>query len=585
MDFTRAGKLARSHDALPYAYEALSKLREQRSRLISRTAGPDYPHSTKEAGWSTYDDILGLLRKAAEANAITLAADRPRFQCSSPLAGREAFTANYEVALNAYAKNMRLEEALRDCVMNAFYSLGIAKVYMAESVPVMLETDEWMDPGRPYCQSISPHHFVYDTSATHWRYCSFLADRYRVRFKDVVSDTRFTAAVRKKIREQGPLTRRQLDEAEHGRSLAYDDTDLEPMLFLADVFITDEMKVYTYVVDSDFRVTVDQPLGIVDWTGQETGPYHFLNLGPVPDKTTPSAPAQQLLLLHDLCNSLYRQLQRQARNQKTINVAPAQYEKEIQAARDADDDAFLAMDAEIQQYRTGGPDQNVFSFLANAMMLYDEQAGNLKFRLGLGQSADTASQEGFISQNVSRAEGYSRTLFYAFVRGIAQELGRLLFESPTTDFAAKRRIDDYISVDAPWKGAVEEGSRMGEFFDYDIDVDMTPMAYKSPGEKVMELQQTFGEIMQLAPITMQMGMMPDIQYYLKEKSRLLNNSCLERLLVPVVPPEQGAGGGHERSLAPGGPHVYEHRSSGGGGGDPWQQQIQAMGAANADNAA
>src|SRR5690606_16707339 len=102
----------------------------------------------------------------------------------------------------------------------------------------------------------------------------------------------------------GPRSRRELDEAEPGKSLAYDDHDLEPLMFLSDVFVTDEMKVYTFVVDSDFNVIVDEPLAVVDWTGQETGPYHFLNLGPVPDKTTPSSPLQNLELLHNLCNSL-----------------------------------------------------------------------------------------------------------------------------------------------------------------------------------------------------------------------------------------------------------------------------------------
>jgi len=229
----------------------------------------------------------------------------------------------------------------------------------------------------------------------------------------------------------------------------------------------------------------------------------------------------------------------------------------------------------------------VFAFFLNALDQYDSQAGNLKYRLGTGQSADTNGQEQLIAQNVSRAEGYTRILFYNFLRGVAKELARLLFESNSTSFDAQRRIDDYIAVDDPWRGAVEEGAREGEFSDYDIDVDMSPMSYKPPGQKAMELQQTFAELMQLAPITMQQGLIPDVQYYLKEKARLLNNTCLERLLVAIPPPEGQQAPGMGQA---GGPREYVHRSAGGGSGSGQQgssseQQMASMAAASEDNQA
>lgn len=588
MDFTEAGMLTRLRDALHREYEALAPLREQRARLISLAAGPKYPHKSLEEGWETPgNDPLNLLGQAAEADAISLAAERPRFMCSSSYVDRLAFSMHYENALNAYAKTMKLEEELRDVVMNGFYSLGIAKVYMADSIPVLLESNEWMDPGRPYVQSISPHHFIYDTSATSFRSCAFMADRYRVSFKKLVTDPRFKPEMRKKIKEKGPLTRRELAEAEPGKSLAYDDTELEPLVFLSDVFVLSESKVYTFLVDQDFNVIIDDPLAELDWDGAETGPFHIYSRGVVPDKTTPSSPAQRLELLHNLNNSLYRKLERQAESQKTIQYGDKADEEDITAARDAGDLAWLALTnpGAFGQFRVGGPDQNVFAFFLNALDQYDSQAGNLKFRLGTGQSADTNGQEQLIAQNVSRAEGYTRIMFYNFLRGVAKELARLLFESNTTEVAAQRRINEFLVVDDPWKGAVEEGSREGEFNDYDIDVDMSPMSYKPPGQKAMELQQTFAEIMQLAPITMQQGLMPDVQYYLKEKARLLNNTCLERLLVAVPPPEEQAGGSHERSLAPGGPKEYIHRSAGGGSGSGQQgnPQMAMMAAGEADN--
>jgi len=360
-------------------------------------------------------------------------------------------------------------------------------------------------------------------------------------------------------------------------------------VFLSDVFVLSTSKIYTFLVDQDFNVLIDEPLAEMDWTGSETGPYHFYSRGIVPDKITPSSPAQRLELLHNLSNSLYRKLERQAKDQKTIQYGDKSDEADITAARDADDLAWLSLAAPgaFGQFRIGGPDQNVFAFFLNALDQYDSQAGNLKYRLGTGQSADTNGQEQLIAQNVSRAEGYTRILFYNFLRGVAKELARLLFESNSTSFDAQRRIDDYIAVDDPWRGAVEEGAREGEFSDYDIDVDMSPMSYKPPGQKAMELQQTFAELMQLAPITMQQGLIPDVQYYLKEKARLLNNTCLERLLVAIPPPEGQQAPGMGQA---GGPREYVHRSAGGGSGSGQQgssseQQMASMAAASEDNQA
>jgi hypothetical protein len=82
-------------------------------------------------------------------------------------------------------------------------------------------------------------------------------------------------------------------------------------------------------------------------------------------------------------------------------------------------------------------------------------------------------------------------------------------------------------------------------------------------------------------------LIPDVQYYLKEKARLLNNTCLERLLVAIPPPEGQQAPGMGQT---GGPREYVHRSAGSGSGSGQQgsssdQQMAAMSAASEDNQA
>jgi len=583
-----AGKLTRLKNALRNEYNALGPLRKQRSRLLSIGAGPNYPHKGSEDGWlPKVEDILPIMREAAKAEAISLSANCPRFTATTQKVDRLAFARHYADALNLYSRNMHLEEQGKRCVENAFYGLGVMKVYMAESVPIWLEESEWMDPGKPFAQSLSLHHFVYDTGATEFEHCQFLADRYKVAFEDVVKDSRFSAKWRKRLAEIGPTHPSEMHGEEPWRRFQFDDTELRPLLFLSDVFIPDEGKVYTYVIDRQFNILIDEPLASVDWTGQETGPYHFLNLGPVPDKTTPSSPAQNLELLANAANSLYRYLIKQAMEQRTLVQVPGGTdEAEIQAARDSRDNSFIRADMPITQTRIGGADQNNFAFFLNLLTQADRVGGNVAMRLGLGATTDTVGQEGIVAQGVTRAEGYNQQIFAKFMRGVGKELGRLLFEAKTVRLDMTRRIDQYISVDDPWLEAVEEGSRLGVFSDYDIDLEAESMAYKSSTQRVMELQQTFGELVPLTPLVMQQGLMPNVQYYLQEKARLLNNSCLENLLVSVAPPQEQPGGGHERTMGPTGPKEYIHRSAGGGRGQsPEQEQAAMMSSASADNQA
>ncbi len=588
MDFSAIGKFRRLKNALNREYNALDKLREQRSRLLSRGAGPNYPHIANETGWIAENfDILPIMRQAAQATAISLSANSPRIRVNPYKVSRTAFARTYEDALNYYCATMHIEGEGQSCAINGFYGLGIMKVYMAVSVPIWLEESEWMDPGKPYAQSLSLHHFVYDTGATSFRHCQFLADRYRVAFEDVVKDTRFSAKLRKQISDRGPTDPNDMHGEEPWRRVSYDDSDLRPLLFLSDVFIPDEGKIYTYVVDREFNILIDEPLAEVDWDGQETGPYHFLNLGPVPDKTTPSSPAQNLEAMANMANSLYRQLELQAMMQRSLAQVPMDTpDEDITAAKKARDWSILRTDTQISVTRLGGADQNNFAFFLNVLDQLNKFGGNIDMRLGVGQVADTATQEGMLAQGVTRVEGSERETFAKFMRGVIKEIGRLLYESKTVGFNVVRKIADGIEVDAPWLPAIEEGSRLGPFEDYDLNIELDSMSYKSPAQRVMELDQTFERLVPLAPLTMQQGEMPSVRYYLQERSRLLNHSCLENLLVSVAPPqEQGPGGGHERTMAGNGPHEYIHRSAGGGGQNPGQQQLAMMGAANADNAA
>ena len=581
-----AGKLPRLSEAIAHHYKKLKTLRDKREEFLRAAAGSLYPHAEPSDGLK---DALGLMRQAAEAQTLSLAANRPRVLAVASTHERSNFATHYKNAVNAYLKIMHAEEAFQECARNAFYSIGIMKVYMADSTAVELEADEWMDPGKPFMQSISPHHFCYDTDATDFRHCSFMADRYRVRFQDVVEDLRFPKEVRDRLKDRGPEQQHTNDEVEWGSGLGSSERDpsqFEESIWVCDAFLPKDEVIYTFITDDQFNIGPPEEslLGEQEYDISEMGPYRFLNLGPVPDKTTPSSPAQNLLLQHNLVNSLYRKLEDQAERQKIVTVGVDGDEDTLKKMRDAvDGDYFTVTSPDtIQQIRSDGPDQPVFGFMVNALEQFSKQAGNLEHKLGLSASADTAKQQGMIGESVSRMEAFYQGRFVTFARECIQEIGRLLFDDSTTQIEMTKKVPGTtFEVDAPWLGAVTEGAREGKFSDYDLDIEPQSLPYRSAQDRIQELDAQMQMIIPLAPLLMQQGKMPNLEYYLSKRAEYSDMPESEQLLmdIPQPEPEQQQGGPHERTLGGPGGGEYMHHSDGGAGGQQGPDPMQMMAAA------
>lgn len=572
---TRPGsKLARLQDSVRHHYKQLDKLRRNRELFLKAAAGSLYPHGVELSEM----DVLGLMKQASEAQALSLAANRPRVLAVAKTRERMQFAEHYADAINAYAKIMHLEEIFQDCARQAFFGLGAAKIYMADAVPVQLEADEWMDPGQPYVQSLSLNHLAYDTLATDWRYCSFIADRYRVRFEDAANNQLFTKKARDRIKQAGP-NGRQGEETDSLVDIAGWGHEFEDTIFLCDVFLPKDGIVYTFTCDDNFDIDPN-PLAEREWDGSEMGPYRFLNLGPVPDKTTPSCPAQNLLLQHNLVNSLYRKLQNQAVRQKQIVTYDEGDDDLATKAKRAEDGEWVGIPPNsFEPLRFDGPDQNVFGFMLNAQQQFSKAAGNLEHKLGLSASADTASQQAMVGENVSRMEAFYQGRFVCFARQVVQELARLLFADSTTTIPMTRQIPNTsFTVDAPWRGAIVEGSRLGEFADYDIDIEPYSMEYRSPQQRLAQIDQQVQMIMPLVPLLMQQGKMIDLNYWLKTRAKYSDLPELEQLITDIPQQPQQQGGQHERLLPVNNGGEYIHRNVSSGGGSPDAEAMQLMAA-------
>lgn len=565
MEFRRLETAVRQH------FKAIEPHRKSREKILRAYAGSLYP------GNKHRKEIINLLRQAVEAQTITLAANNPRCLVTTHDVRLRGFAEHMGRAVDRYSSRMHLQETLEDFARNAFFGLAVAKVCMSDSAAVIMEADEWMDPGYPACLNVSMDNFVWDSSATEMRAISFAADRYRVRFKDVVDDVRFDKKVREALKAKGPEFFKAKSEGSASISGSDDNAeDAEDYLWLADVFLPKDGMIYTFPVDSAFGFTYPAPIAELQWEGAESGPYHYLNLGPVPDNCYPSAPGLALKLLHELVNSNYKKLEEQGKLQKEINLVQTGNEDDGEKIRKALNGEFIPVNSvnAILPMRFGGPDQNLFSFTLNAIDQFKVAGGNLEAQLGQGQQADTLGQEQMIGAAVGTIKGFFQARFGMAVEKIMREIARLLWHDQVTAIPGSYTIPGTdITVDDSWLGSLEPQARLGNFDDFDVQIDPYSMRYQSPEQRAGRIRAVFQEIVAGAPIFAAQGQMPDAMAYLTKLAKYENMPEYMELLSSNNPPQDmgQTGGNHQAQKE------YVHRSvGGGGGGNPGQQQAAMM---------
>lgn len=575
--------MQRLAEALPRHYKLDAPYRESEDGLVADYAGKTtYPGLV---GYTTLMEapekqIINLTMQAAEAFAMNIAAGRPRFLCTSREASLDWFAQKMSRTLDRYASRINLEETLQDCARNSYFSTGICKVFQANSPGVWLESDYRADPGRPFCQSIRLNRFVRDCNAETPEEATFMGDMYAINLDRAMRSTRFGQSAKQQLKQVGKNWRRKRGTFESQEYAPY----VEDVLYLCDVYVRSRQAVFTFIVDEECVVLSDGPVQRVRWNGAECGPYHFLNMGPVPGFFYASSPGQNGKLLQQLVNTCYRKLEDQTRREKEIGTAAN--DDDVKKAAEVSDGEFVTFQNPelVRSLRMGGPDQQTFAFFLNALEQHSRANGNLANKLGLAPSADTARQEAMIASNVSRLEAFYQGRFVSFVRSVARSLATLIWHDSYLEVPGTIEIPGTpFRTDDSWLPAGEMGAREGTPEVYDIDIDPYSLGYRSPAERAGFIAQEVMKWLPADPWLAQKGQSIDAAEYFNIMSELGNAPELRRVFRTNQPPVQPSPTGEMQSVKAGGPKEYVHRSAGSLRQNPNAEAAQMMAAGEADN--
>lgn len=524
--------------AMKSSWEELEPFRKFRRDAIKLYASTEYGKKKTE------DDLINLLGLTATTYSVILASNRPRANVSTPSFELKGFAKFFETGLNNLVKEIRFEDTLRRIVLDAFFLMGVAKIYWAESGHVIptqsgeqydaaeaMGGSVWVDPGKIYVERISMDDYGYDTAASSVDRCRFFFHRYRIPFDAAMTDERFDPAVLAKLGPtskygSGFMGREYAGDKTNNMTTNIDHDDVEPMIDLLDVYLPMENKWCVMSMDDSLP-----PLLCEDWRGPEGGPFKHLFFDEVPDNVMPVSPAHSLKRMHQLMNSIARKMANQARRQKDITVYAGD-QQDVSTARNAQDGDWVKVQHPelINVLKYGGADQMSGAFLTMFDGLFNRQAGNLDAMAGLGPQSETAKQDQLLAGAVSRKETKMKNSVVAFVQDIYRSIGWMMFADQNLVVKGDMTVPGLMyPVDATWSPELREG----DIADYNLEVDVYSMAWMSPQEQYQALKEGMMTIGPLLPLAG--GMIDPVKLTITISKMLNCPALMEVVTFPMNP--------------------------------------------------
>lgn len=525
IDFGRRTDRERLHKAIKTSREAIIPFRDVRMEIEREYVGSWY--SKKGARLPT---IVNKLNQTATIYSTALAFDNPTYRVTTFDTSLWPFARKFQVNINRLVKNIDLKTTLFAAVMDAFFLIGVCKVRMADAGFVETEDNVWVDPGKPWVDRVSIDDLIVDMTAKDIRAMRFMGDRYRVSLERVKKRDDFETKV---ARQLTATSKHNIDADSYyaqqiGSGDAVDDDELEPMIWLEDVYIPETQEVVTWCPTQESL----GPLKVLDWDGHPQGPYKYLSLGLVPDNIMPTTPAQVLKALHDLSNRLYRKISGQAQRQKNIVAYAPGAEDDADLARKAVDGGYYKFrdPKTLTPLNFPGVDGNTHAFFIAAQEVYNVQAGNERVIGGLGQTASTLGQEEIIQGQAGQLIYKMKGAVNNFAAEIGREIGGLMYNDEYLEINSSMEAENTgVYVDSSWR----PGEREGILDYYDFCVEPNSMAYKSNEttfQKIVQYVQLVGTVFPLV----QAGVL-DVQELTKLASELQNIPDLVRIFKFMNP--------------------------------------------------
>lgn len=515
------------------ARRVLERFRVDRKAAVERYAGPRW---TGRSG----KDYINLLGQFISIMTRRLIPKEPRVMLSTFDVESKPAVSAMETWANLEIERQGLAETFQKIVIDAFFSIGIAKICL--TTPEDSALSGWAAPaGSAGLYRVDLDDFAYDHHANDFREAAWICHRYRMPLDIARENPRFDKKLRAALtrsnherhNESGDERIGELGRGDEG----YLEQDFSEYVDLWEYYLPRYQTIATFADDGD------EPLEEKQWLGPETGPYEFLAFHWVPGNAFPVSPVSWLHNLHILVNNLYAKLARQAERQKSITAAQGAADADGKRVIDANDGEMIRVDnpQHIQQLMMGGPDQRNLAFYMMAAQEFDKHGGNLSLLGGLGAQSPTAKQDAMLNENAGGNLFDKQETANKFLTGCLKKLAWFWWHDPfkvmQTTYALPGMPDKSIT-----RRLTPEQRPWAKWHEIDLRLDVYALQHQTPQGRVAAISSIIKELyMPLAPLAQQQGILLDLRVLFEKIGRYLDQPDLWELLSLVQPPQAQPG--------------------------------------------
>ncbi len=565
--------MRRLGEAVRVARRQLQPYRENRYDAIRQYVGRHF------SGDGAMERVpINMIELATNIYVNHLVGANPRALVTTKYEDYRPAAKTLSLAIEETIKRIKLKDALRTCVLEAIFSMGIMKVGI--DVRVEMEVENRVVPViHNFAEAVTLDDWVHDLEATTIRDASFYGNRYRVPVEFVMDNPDFDKTALEQVKptpktvynEQGDMRASTITRGEY-----YDWDEHETMVELWDLYLPRENLMITVSSEtSSFDSIGERPLKVMDWEGPPGGPYHFLRFQEVPDGSMPLPPVATWMDLHELANHLFRKSARQAERMKEILMVGSGGEEDGARIVEANDGEVIRVNSPelIKAIRFGGTDQGVLAMSQLARQLWSASAGNIDVLGGLAPQTDTVGQDQLLNKNANkRVEGMANQVL-DLTADVVRSIAWWMWDDPIIDLPLQKNIGSGLSIPVRFKPE----TRRGRFLEYDIDIHPYSMEYKTPNQRIAQLMQIVQSILvPLMPMAQEQGISLNLEKLIRMIADYQDLPELEEILTFAARQEDiRRPEGERRKMAPVTRRINERISS--KGQNPQQQSNDLVG--------
>jgi hypothetical protein len=543
------GQLRKS---MEQSYIDLEPFRRKRNELIDEFVGMHYSDNG-----SKVEIPVNNIHTGVEIYTLLLAANNPAVTINTDVPELRSLAADWEVVTNNLIEEVGLKYRMRRWVRDAIFSVGILKTGIAVADDSYTLAGEDVPLTEAFVANVSLDDFGFDTRAKEYEKIRYAFDRYQIRMETLermgVSKellAQLTPATDRSTFNRGENTAADitLQTPSHG------DDELHPVVNVFDVWLPFEKRVITIADDQLDEVLIDR-----EWTGRRHGPYRLLGFSEVPDNVMPLGIAQLWRDMHQLINSLYRKLFRQASRQKINTILPEGNEEEgDMIANSNDGDILYSHDPnQVKQVMQGGIDQGNLAFAIHVDDRLNRQAGNLDALAGLGPQSETVGQDQMIRGTINAKLNKMSEVLTDQACEVAKDLSFIWWTDPVRTYEGLRplqvpNVQLGVPIGPDLQGLSPSHRADAEkWFLFNFSVEPFSMRYRSPEERLAELDATLDRLGPYQQNLAEQGIVVDFEEYIKLRSKLTSNSDILRMIAFTnSPPESSKMRGEAPPMAP-----------------------------------